>query len=122
MNNREPTEEELEAWNLAQIKQRPSRLQAKSIRSVMRRLMSQRDYAAIQATASLQDVWSAIVGQPLANATRPGKLSRGTLHVAVSNSGAIQELHFRKRDILSALRAQLPESKIEDLKFRVESW
>jgi Dna[CI] antecedent, DciA len=121
MNSQEPTDDELEAWHLSQIKQRPTHLQAKPIRTVMRRLMSERGYAAIQATASLNEVWAVAVGVLLAKSTRPGKITRGTLNVAVSDSGVIQELHFHKREILAALKSHLPECKISDLRLYIES-
>lgn len=119
MSRREPTDEELEAWNLAQIQQRGSNLHAKPIASVMRKLMSQRGYAAIQATNDLSTRWKEIVGEVLAELTCPGNISRGTLLVMVNDSGAMQELSFRKKQILAALKVKLPEAKIEDLRFRV---
>ncbi len=119
MSRREPTDEEIEAWNLSQIKQRSSNLHAKTIGSVMRKLMTQRGYAAIQATNELQERWKEIVGEVLAGMTCPGNVSRGTLQVIVSDSGAMQELSFRKKQILAALKAKLPEAKVEDLRFRV---
>ncbi len=119
MAQREPTDEELEAWNLSQIRQRSSNLHAKPISSVMRKLMSQRGYAAIQATSELSERWKEIVGEVLAQLTCPGNVSRGTLQVIVSDSGAMQELSFRKKQILAALKSKLPEAKIEDLRFRV---
>lgn len=119
MSRLEPTEEEIEAWNLAQIHQRRSNLHAKHIGSVMRKLMSQRGYAAIQATSELHEKWAEIVGEVLAQMTCPGNISRGTMQVVVSDSGAMQELSFRKKQILAALKAKLPEAKVEDLRFRV---
>lgn len=119
MSRLEPTEEEIEAWNLAQIHQRRSNLHAKPIASIMRKLMAQRGYAAIQATSELHEKWSEIVGDVLAKLTCPGNVSRGALQVVVSDSGAMQELSFRKKQILAALRSKLPEAKIEDLRFRV---
>ncbi len=119
MSRLEPTEEEIEAWNLSQIQQRRSNLHAKPIATVMRKLMAQRGYAAIQATSELHEKWSEIVGEVLAKMTCPGNVSRGTLQVVVSDSGAMQELSFRKKQILAALKSKLPEAKIEDLRFRV---
>lgn len=119
MSRLEPTEEEIEAWNLSQIQQRRSNLHAKPIATVMKKLMAQRGYAAIQATNDLQEKWSEIVGEVLARMTCPGNISRGTLQVVVSDSGAMQELSFRKKQILAALKLKLPEAKVEDVRFRV---
>ncbi len=119
MSRLEPTEEEIEAWNLAQIHQRRSNLHAKPIGSVIRKLMSQRGYAAIQATSELHEKWGEIVGEVLAQRTCPGNVSRGTLLVIVNDSGSMQELSFRKKQILAELKAKLPEAKVEELRFRV---
>ena len=119
MSRLEPTEEEIEAWNLSQIQQRRSNLHAKPIATVMRKLMAQRGYAAIQATSELHEKWSEIVGEVLAKLTCPGNVSRGTLLVVVGDSGAMQELSFRKKQILAELKSKLPEAKVEDVKFRV---
>lgn len=121
MNAHEPTDEEIEAWNLSQIHQRPSPYQAKSIRTVMKKLMAKRGYAAIQANDSLQTVWASLVGVELAKLSRPGNITRGILQVAVSDHGAMNELHFQKKQILTGLKTQLPESKINDVRFRIAS-
>ncbi len=81
MSRPEPTDEEIEAWNLAQIKQRNSNLNAKPIASVMRRLMAQRGYAAVQASNDLSNCWSEVVGEVLAKMSCPGNVSRGVLQV-----------------------------------------
>jgi predicted nucleic acid-binding Zn ribbon protein len=122
MSRSEPTEEEIEAYNLSQIHQRSSNLFAKPINSVMRRLMSQKGYSALQATNQLGEHWNAVVGDVLARMTRPGNVSRGVLLVSVSDSGAVQELHFRKKQILNALQSRLPDAKIQDLRFRVSKF
>jgi predicted nucleic acid-binding Zn ribbon protein len=119
MNSREPTDEELEAWHLSQIHQRPSPYQAKSIRTVMKKLMAKRGYSAIQANDSLQSVWASLVGSELAKLSRPGNISRGILQVSVSDHGAMNELHFQLKQIVAGLQAQLPESKIKNVRLRI---
>ncbi len=51
----EPTPEEREQWDLQQIKQSHSRLFARPIGSVMRKLLSSKSYGAIQSSKSLSD-------------------------------------------------------------------
>ncbi|MGN6135152.1 MAG: DUF721 domain-containing protein [Aureliella sp.] len=119
MTLREPTPEEREQWDLAQIKQGRSRLFARPIGSVMRKLLSEKDYAAAQSAQDLTDAWTRIVGQPLASSTRPGKIAKGVLLVEVANSLALQEIHFEKSRILKALQTELPAHKLVDLRFRV---
>lgn len=118
----EPTPEQVEQWELQQIKQSHSRLYAKPIASVMRRLLSTKGYGAIQSAQSLQDIWPKIVGEKLISTTRLGKISRGALLIEVNSSQALQELHFQKATILKRLQADLPEQKIQRLTLRMATF
>jgi hypothetical protein len=118
----EPTDEQREKWELQAIKQSQSRLNARPISSVMRRLLSSKDYGAIQSTQSLVDTWPKIVGDKLAAATRLGKISRGALLVEANSSQALQELHFQQTTILKRLQAELPEQKIQRLSLRMATF
>lgn len=115
----EEISKEEEEWNLAQIKQRKSRLHAKKIGSVVRRLMSQSGYGQVQANEQLLNAWSDAVGSTLSPLTRPGKISRGVLSVLVANSATAQELAFQKRQVISRLAKTLPSAQIRDIKPRV---
>lgn len=117
-----PSDEEIEAWQLAQIKQHRSYLQAKPIKTVINKLLAQHGYAAVQAAAVLQSQWSEVVGEVLSARTRLGNISRGTLLVEVADSGSLQELHFRKRQILAEMQRRLPDAKITDLRMRVSNF
>jgi len=119
MSRFEPTPEQQEQWELQQIKQGNSRLFARPIGSVMRKLLAEKGYAAVQASQELADAWPQAAGESLARFTRPGKLSRGVLLVEVANSLVLQEIHFEKSRILKALQTALPAHKFNDLRFRV---
>ncbi len=118
----EPTPEERETWDLQQIKQSRSRLHARPIASVMRRLLNTKGYGAIQAAHDLEGTWLKIVGEKLGPATRLGKIARGVLLVEVNSSQALQELHFQQTRILKQLQSELPEQKIERLNCRIASF
>lgn len=115
----EPTAEQQEAWNLAQIHQRRSRLVAKPIGGVIRRLLSSSGYAESQSAAQLQAQWEQAVGPQLAKLSRPGNVSRGVLLVEVANSALMQEIHFRKKQILTAFHGQAATQKITGLRIRI---
>lgn len=108
-----------EQWNLSQIRPRPSRLNAKPIGSVVRRLMAQSGYGQTQANEQLASHWKHAVGETLASLTRPGKISRGILLVHAADSATMQELVFQKRQIVSALQRAMPESKLTDIRARI---
>jgi predicted nucleic acid-binding Zn ribbon protein len=72
--------------------------------------------------AQLEDAWAAAVG-PEAPQTRVLGLKRGVLEVEVRNAVLMQELaQFRKRSLLSALRAKLTGRTVTDIKFRAGAW
>ena len=119
MAHSEPTPEEREQWDLAQIKQGNSRIFARPISSVMRRLLAEKGYGAIESAQELLDAWPVIVGERLAKLTRPGRVAKGVMLVEVANSQALQEIHFEKTKILKAIQRDLPAHKVTDLRFRV---
>lgn len=118
----EPSQEQREAWDLAQIHQRRSRLIAKPIGSVIRRLLASTGYAETQGAAQLLEQWQQAVGPELAKLSRPGNVARGILQVHVANSSVMQEVHFRKKQILAKLQKAGATSKITKLKIRIEQW
>ena len=67
----------------------------------------------------LHDSWPRAVGEPWAKYTQVGALRRGVLEVLVDNSTFVQELGFRKEEILKTLRPLVPDEYITDLRFRV---
>lgn len=119
MRRNEPTPEEQERWDLAQIKQGNSRLFARPIKSIVRRLLSKEGYGAIESMQQLLDQWPSIVGGELAKVTRPQKVSRGVLLVLVRNSQANHEINFQKTKILTAVQAAAPGVKLNRVRFQV---
>jgi predicted nucleic acid-binding Zn ribbon protein len=91
----------------------------KKIKDVLAQLITVRGYGRIQATADFTAAWRAAAGETFAPYTRPGRVKRGVLEVTVTNSIVIQELTFQKQQILAALREQLPDASIRDVKFRI---
>lgn len=89
------------------------------VREVMSRHLSQRGYAQIQAVAELQRFWRSVVGPQWAQDSRPGTLRRGVLEVLVRNSTILQELSFRKRELLQQLAENEQGVEIKNLKFRI---
>lgn len=116
----QPLSEE-EQWELSQIRQFKSRLNAKPIGSVMRKLMTQRGYGQTQAAEQLAEYWPLAAGEVLAVQTRPGNVSRGILTVHVTDSVAMQELNFVKKQIIARLQKELPEMKISGIRGRISN-
>ena len=89
------------------------------VREVLSRHLSRRGYAQIQAVAELQSFWRSVVGPQWAEDSRPGALRRGVLEVLVRNSTVLQELTFRKRQLLQQLAENEQGMEFKNLKFRV---
>ncbi|MGD9635111.1 MAG: DUF721 domain-containing protein [Pirellulales bacterium] len=90
----------------------------KAISDVVAQLLAKRGWGRTAANEELAEAWTAAAGE-LAAASRPRKLSRGTLEVTVTNSTIMQEFTFHKHQILAELGRTLPDAKIRNLRFRV---
>ena len=90
----------------------------KRIDNVIAQVVQQRGYAQIRAVGQRDQAWEAAAGA-MAAVTRVGALRRGTLEIYVDNSLQIQELTFRKEELITKLQAALPNAGIKQLKFRV---
>lgn len=90
----------------------------KKIGDVLTDLLAQRGYAQVASQEELQQGWSSAVGS-LQKFTRAIEVKRGTLHVVVSNSVVMQELTFRKQDLVRLMAEALPDHNIKELRYKV---
>jgi predicted nucleic acid-binding Zn ribbon protein len=87
---------------------------------VLARLFTARGWGRQQEQLRLERAWTEAAGPEIARQTRTGTLRRGVLEVLVGNAVLLQELaHFHKRRLLESLRKQLPNTPLNDLRFRV---
>jgi predicted nucleic acid-binding Zn ribbon protein len=82
-------------------------------------LLARRGYGQLKSTAEYTRAWLEATGPTLGPQTRAGNIRRGVLEVVVSNSSVLQELTFRKKQLLKKLTELVPTQKIRDLRFRV---
>ena len=59
------------------------------------------------------------MGARLAQVTLPARIRRGVLEVVVDNSIVVQELTFKKTQLIASLAERIPERGIADLRFRI---
>lgn len=88
---------------------------------VLNDLLARRGYLQTLAAEQLLAAWQAAAGAELAADTRPGKQRGGILEILAADSCLVQELTFRKAELLRRLREQAPHIKVRDLRFRVGS-
>jgi predicted nucleic acid-binding Zn ribbon protein len=98
--------------------ERPKRKAPQRLGEILPQLMARRGYARLIGSEDYSEAWNQVAGT-LAQVSRPGILRRGVLQITVSNSAAVQELTFQKKQLLKKLCEQLPEQKIRDLRFLV---
>lgn len=91
----------------------------KPIGNILAELLAKRGYARVQSAGLSADAWRQAAGEQLAALSRPGNLRGGKLEVLVKSSVLVQELGFRKQELLTRLNQLLPNENIRDLKFRV---
>ena len=91
----------------------------KPIGNVIAQVVQRRGYAQVRAAGERDEAWQAAVGEELATMTQVGGVRRGVMEIVVANSLLMQELTFRKEDLLASLQQALPEAAIKQIRFRV---
>jgi hypothetical protein len=90
------------------------------IKEILARLFSARGWGRRQARLHLERAWFAAVGPEFEPRTRVLGLKRGIFEVELDSAVLSQELmHYHKRRLIEALRAQLPGQAIKELRFKV---
>jgi predicted nucleic acid-binding Zn ribbon protein len=85
-------------------------------------LIARRGFARMQGTSQLVAIWKQVVDERTAERTKVLGLKRGVLEVGVTNSALLNELvSFQKTGLLARLKAEHPEQKIKDIRFRLRS-
>ncbi|MCA9213190.1 MAG: DUF721 domain-containing protein [Planctomycetales bacterium] len=91
---------------------------AQRVGDVVNQLMARRGYGQIVGSEQIREAWNEIAG-PIGLHSIPGNLRRGVLEIIVRNSAVMQELTFRKRQLITDLANKFNHQTINDLRFRV---
>ncbi len=91
----------------------------KKIGNVIAQLVNRRGYAQIHAAGERDEAWQTAAGEELTRMTQVSALRRGVFEVLVANSLLMQELTFRKEQLLASLQKALPEAGVKQLKFKI---
>lgn len=89
------------------------------IGSILNQLMARRGYGQVESSAGLQQSLATAVGKPLSESVRAGNVRRGILHIFASDSTSMQELAFKKRQILRQLQQDHPEAGITEIRTKI---
>lgn len=97
---------------------RPTTRDPQKIGDVVSDLLARRGYAQVAAQEECNRAWSTVVGK-LGKFSKATEVKRGVLQVIVTNSVVMQELTFRKPELITTISSELPNHQIKDLRFRV---
>lgn len=90
---------------------------------LLSRLISRRGFTQDQFNDELQNAWQStavsVAGKNFAGKTHATVIKRGTLEILVDSSPAMQQLAFCKTKLLKQLQAELPDSQIKSIRFKV---
>jgi DNA polymerase III subunit beta len=92
--------------------------QPKHVANVLAQLLARRGYAQVQSADDLAAAWREAAGPQAAQQTRVVGLRRGQLEIVVAGSAWMQELTFRKTELLARLVELVPGKKIRGLRYR----
>jgi predicted nucleic acid-binding Zn ribbon protein len=93
--------------------------QPQRIGDILSQLMARRGYAREQSSEKFAQAWRDAVGETIGACSRATQVRRGVLEVLVNNSTMVQEIGYRKRELIERLAESLPDEDIRDLKLRI---
>ena len=82
-------------------------------------LLARRGFARVQSAGVLENAWQQVAGEHLAPHTRLSGIKRGKLEIMIANSMLLQEVTYRKTELLQQMIAAAPDAGIRDLRFSV---
>lgn len=95
------------------------RTQPQKMADVLGELLARRGFARVQSAGALETAWSQVAGEGLAPFTRVAGIQRGRLEIVISNSVLLQEVTYRKTELLQRIITAAPDAGIRELRFRV---
>lgn len=90
----------------------------KRIGSILAQTIARSGFAQQTVAAEIVAAWQAAVDSKLLKFTRVGQVRRGTLQITVANSVIMQELTFRKTELLAQLAQRAASHNIKSIRFR----
>ncbi|MDA7979207.1 MAG: DUF721 domain-containing protein [Pirellulales bacterium] len=82
-------------------------------------LLARRGFARVHSTEALEAAWREVAGPGLAEHTRLCGLKRGRLEIMISNSVLLQEMSYRKQELLEQMITAAPDAGVQELKFKI---
>jgi predicted nucleic acid-binding Zn ribbon protein len=90
------------------------------IQEVLKKVLKPGDLSQLELHSRLRQVWEQSISSSLGQHTELVDFIRKTLYVEVAANPWMQELHFLKPRILTAMQRELGENVVKDIKFRLK--
>jgi len=89
------------------------------IGDVLAQLVGRGRLGQLHAAGQWEDAWRQVAGPVASRYTRVACFRRGVLEVVVASSTVLQELSFRRQELIAGLAAAVPEAVLRDVRFRL---
>ncbi len=93
----------------------------KDIKEIIKELKNNNEFQQYSGGLRLFEQWKDIVGGYLSGLSEPSRIKSGTLFVVTANSIVLQELMYKKQQILKNIGERKDVPPIKDIKFRIKS-
>jgi len=87
--------------------------------AILPELCRDRGWQAQVEAYSLLSRWSQVIDAEIAAHCRPGKITAGVLWVEVENPVWMQQLQYRRDDMLAAVNSRLRHARIKEIRLRL---
>lgn len=92
-----------------------------SLAAAVAQLIALRGWARDRDQLELDELWSRVVEPEFLPWTRPQRIVKGVLQVAVKSAAMLSQLNnFHRPQLIARLQQQSPQSKIREIRFRLE--
>jgi predicted nucleic acid-binding Zn ribbon protein len=102
------------------MSKRPHLAAPAPIQDILKKVLKPADLHQLGLQARLRQVWELAVSASLRQHTQLVDFNKQILYVEVAANPWMQELHFLKPRLLTALQRELGENVVKDIKFRVK--
>lgn len=91
------------------------------VQEILAKILKPQDLRQLELCTQLRQVWEECMSASVRENTQLIDFKSKTLLIAAANHAWLQDLQFRKPEILAALQRQLGQQRLKDIKFLLQS-
>ncbi|MCX8092647.1 MAG: DUF721 domain-containing protein [Candidatus Goldbacteria bacterium] len=89
------------------------------IKDIIEKLIKKTKFKELNETNFILENWEEIVGKDIADNTFPVKLYKHTLFINVKNSVIMEEMIYKKNELIEKINSVFKEKKIKNIIFKI---